>query len=384
MKILIDARLYGLENAGLGRYVINLIRELQEIDKENEYLLILRKKYFDSLKLNKNFHKILSDVRHYTLLEQIKIFRIIKRENPDLVHFPHFNVPLLFNGNYVVTIHDILMHRQKSKAVTNLPIYIYKIKRFGYKKVFKKAVENSKKIIVPSKVVKNELVDYYKINENKIVVTYEGVDSNIKSIVSGEKIFEKYKIDSPFFIYAGNAYPHKNLKRVIEATVDLNLKLNTKILFLIASSRNVFVKKLEKLLDSESKEFIKILGFVPDEELAFLFKSSLGFVFPSLSEGFGLPALEAMSVGTLALVSDIPVFREVYKNEAIYFNPYDFSSIQKAMEDVFLLDLKKRKERVKSGREFVKRYSWRKMAQETLEVYNDAVKNEGSNSLRQG
>ncbi len=101
-------------------------------------------------------------------------------------------------------------------------------------------------------------------------------------------------------------------------------------------------------------------------------------MFPSLSEGFGLPGLEAMNAGTLALTSDIPVFREVYKDAAIYFNPYDFSSIADTMKEVLKLSKEKRKEKIEYGKEFVKRYSWRKMAEETLKVY------EGGISLRSG
>jgi glycosyltransferase involved in cell wall biosynthesis len=382
MRVLIDSRLYGLENAGLGRYVMNLIRELQNIDKQNEYILILRKKYYESLKLQNNFKKILGDVRHYSLLEQIKILRTINKENLDLVHFPHFNLPLAYKGKFVVTIHDMLMHRQKNKDSTTLPSYLYHFKRIGYKKIFNKAIFESDRIIVPSKSIKNEITEYYKIPGDKVVITYEGIDGNIKPVTNGEYIFKKYSIDAPFFIYAGNAYPHKNLKRAIEAVSGINNKYDRKILFLIASSRNVFVERLSRLLDDESKSFIKILGFVPDSELAFLYKNSLGFVYPSLSEGFGLPGLEAMSVGTLALVSDIPVFREIYQKAAFYFNPYDFSSIQKTMEDVYELDLKKRKLMIERGKEFVNQYSWRKMAQQTLSVYLEVLSNESSNSIR--
>ena len=104
----------------------------------------------------------------------------------------------------------------------------------------------------------------------------------------------------------------------------------------------------------------------------------MGFIFPSLSEGFGLPGLEAINAGTLAIISDIPVFREVYKDAAIYFNPHDFSSIATTIKEVLKLSREARKEKIEYGKEFVKRYSWRKMAEETLKIY------EGSFSLRPG
>jgi len=119
--------------------------------------------------------------------------------------------------------------------------------------------------------------------------------------------------------------------------------------------------------------FVKLLGFVSDEELGALYLNSRAFVFPSLSEGFGLPGLEAMSVGTLVLASDIPVLKEIYKDSAAYFNPYDYTSMEKAMEDALALEPSVRKERIEKAREFAKRYSWDKMARETIKVYESCA-----------
>src|SRR3990167_4546569 len=113
MRILIDARLYGLENAGLGRYLMNLLAELSKLDKENEYTLLLRKKYFNRLKLPANFTAVKADFRHYSVAEQFMLPVLILKLKPDLVHFPHFNIPLFCPAPFVVTIHDILMHKQK-------------------------------------------------------------------------------------------------------------------------------------------------------------------------------------------------------------------------------------------------------------------------------
>ena len=136
MKILIDARLYGLENAGLGRYLINLISSLQKLDKKNKYVIILRKKYFNELNLNSNFKKVLFDKGHYSFSEQFKFPAIVRKENPDLIHYPHFNVSIFSNKPFMVTIHDLLMHKQKGKEATTLPMPIYLFKRIFYKFIF--------------------------------------------------------------------------------------------------------------------------------------------------------------------------------------------------------------------------------------------------------
>jgi len=375
MKIAIDARLYGLENTGIGRYTMGLIRGLAQIDKKNSYFILLREKYFRSLNLPANWQKVKAKFRHYSFAEQYKLPKLLKDLRVDLTHFVHFNVPVTYKDPFVVTIHDLLMHRQKGLAATTLPAPIYFLKRMGYKHVFKAAVNNSTKIVVPSKAVKEEIEKYYKMPEEKVVVTYEGVDA--LPVPGGDKkILEKFKLTSgEYFIYTGNAYPHKNLDRAIEAMLLLNQRSDKKYEFVVVCARNVFVQRLEKTISRLKAEgFVKNLGFVPDSELGTLYKNSVAFVYPTLSEGFGLPGLEAILSGTLPIVSDIPVLKETYKDNAVYFNPYDFSSIEKAMEEVLSMDADTRTNFISKAQEFAKGYSWDKMAQETLRVYEDCAR----------
>ena len=175
MRIVIDARLYGLENAGLGRYTINLINELQKLDDKNEYFILLRKKYFNQLNFSPNWKKVLADINHYSLEEQTKLPKIIKDLKPDLIHFLHFNVPLFYKGKFVVTIHDLLMHKQRGLEATTLTPSRYLLKRLGYKFIFGNAVKKAVKVIVPSQAVKDEVCYYYKLNTEKVIVTYEGI-----------------------------------------------------------------------------------------------------------------------------------------------------------------------------------------------------------------
>lgn len=177
-----------------------------------------------------------------------------------------------------------------------------------------------------------------------------------------------------YFIYVGNAYPHKNLERLIEAMVSLNKEIKDDIGLAIVSSRNVFVLRLEKLVKKLNAEnYVKLLGFVPDGKLSGLYENSTAFVFPSISEGFGLPGLEAMASGTLVLASDIPVFKEIYQDNAVYFNPFGVDSIKDAMKLVLEMKGDERIKKISKGKEFTKRYSWVKMAQQTLDVYRTAI-----------
>ena len=378
MRILLDGRLYGLENAGLGRYSMELIQGLAKIDSKNDYNILLRKKYFGTLRLPGNWKKVLADIRHYSLREQLVIPKIIAQSKPDICHFTHFNVPYLYKGPFVVTIHDILMHRQKGLDATTLTPLLYLAKRMGYHRIFARAVRDAIKIIAPSNTVKAEILNYYQVPEGKVEVVYEGA-TPFKEEKNEKDVLKKYGLSADYFVYAGNAYPHKNLKRAIEAIVSLNKLTSRGVIFAITSSRGVFSEKLNNLVaELKAESQVRLLGFVPDEDLGILYRCSKGFFFPTLSEGFGLPGLEAMLAGTLVLASDIPVLKEIYGPCALYFNPMDFSSMERVLEEAVFMKEEERSSRIAVAKDFASRYSWSKMAKQTLAIYESCAR------LRQG
>lgn len=373
MHILIDARLYGLEHSGIGRYLINLLKELQKQDKENKYTIFLKKKYFKKLELTKNFKKVLVDIPHYTLKEQFLLPKKIKEIKPDLVHFPHFNISIFYRGDFVVTLHDMTIHKQKKDA-SKLPLPFYLLKINFYKLIFFIAVKRSKIIIVPSESVKQEIQKYYKLKKDKIKVIYEGI-TKLPKDGNEEKTLKKYNLTkNKYFFYAGACYPHKNIERVIKAVVLLNKERKEKIVFAIASSRNYFTKRLGKTIKkNKAEEYIKLLGFVKDFELGTLYKNSIAFVYPSLSEGFGLQGLEAMDSETLVLASNIPVFKEIYKENVIYFDPKSISSMESGLAQALRQGDSKKKANIEKGKQFIKIYDWAKMTKATIHAYLDQL-----------
>lgn len=374
MKILIDARLYGLENAGLGRYVMNLINYLSYLDRKNEYVIFLRKKYINEISLPPNWKKVIFDFRHYSFQEQLFLPFLIYKEKPDLVHFPHFNVPILYFGKFVVTIHDLIMHRFVNEDVTTLPKLLYFLRRLGYKLSFNKAIFGSSKIIVPSGEVKKEVQVYYpKINSSKIISIYEGISTELVTNQFVGEVMEKYNLKKPYFIYYGNCYPHKNLIFLIEGIKKYNEEVGSLYLYL-SSSRSVFLERLQKKIkEIGAKNYISFLGFVSDHEMKAILNHSKGFIYPSLLEGFGLQGLEAMISGTLVLASDIPVFKEIYKGKIIYFDPKDLDSLIEAIKKVMKMEENERQRVINAGKAFIKRYSWEKMAKETMDTYNKSL-----------
>jgi len=374
LKIIIDARMYGLEHAGIGRYVMNLVSQLEKLDKKNEYFILLRKKYYQKLKFkNKRFKKVLVDIPHYSFKEQIFLPGILRKIKPDLTHFPHFNVPIFWQGKYVVTIHDLIKHQSRGIKTTTKPTPLYWLKYIVYQLTVFSAVKRARKIITPSKWWKKELAKRYRLKPEKIVVTYEGAGEflNKKPTISSSAALKKYGISKPFVIYTGSLYPHKNVLRLVKAIIRLN-KQGKRLSLVIACARNVFLTRFKKEVEAaKGLGLVVLAGFVPDGELIALYKEAKAFVTPSLLEGFGLTPLEAMAVGLPVISSNASCLPEICGQAAVYFDPFDVKDISKKIREL-VGNEKKRQVLIQKGFEQVKKYSWQKMAKETLKIYDES------------
>lgn len=361
MKIAIDARMYG--QSGIGRYIRNLIAQLQIIDKKNEYLVL----HLDNdIKYQDNFHRIQANFEWYGIREQIMLLRLLKSLKPDLVHFPHFNVPIFFKGKFVVTIHDLIHQHFSMKRSTTLNPLLYSLKQLSYKVVFKNAVNRSCKIIVPSNFVKNQLVAGWKINEEKIVVTPEAVDKVIFNL--SKKTVSQSNIKKPYIFYVGNAHPHKNVEGLIESFLKIKEKY-TGLKLVLAGSDHYFWQRIKSKFQHED---IVFTGQISDEELVSFYKNAECFVMPSYEEGFGIPILEAMACGCPVVASKLGALPEVGGGAAIYFDPANKIDLINKIDKI-LKSEKLRQELIKKGTERIKLFNWEKLAKQTLEVYLKCV-----------
>jgi len=377
MKIGIDARFLGPEGAGIGRYVENLLLNLEKIDQKNEYRIFLKKSNFPLFNPKEpNFKKVLADARWYGVKEQILLPPLLVREKLDLVHFPHFNIPLLYPGRFVVTVHDTIKSEFWGKSSTTKVLPVYLAKHVAYEIAIRQAVSRAKKIFTPSGYVKNKLAKDFKVKKEKIVVTHEAVDQSFikagrQDVGEGRsnQVLATYGVKKPFILYVGNAFPYKNLDNLLLAMKEVDPKIK----LVYVSSRNAFAERFfRKGQQLGLSERIIMAGYIPDEDLMALYKLAECYIFPSFSEGFGLPALEAMAVGCPVVCSNIPVFKEVYEEAALYFNPKSPKDISDKISLVIQnQDLKNQK--IGEGFEQVNKYSWKKMAEETLDVYRKVV-----------
>ena len=382
MYIGIDARFYGTLGKGLGRYTEKLIEHLEALDSDDEYVIFLRRENFDEyVPRSPRFKKVIAQYAWYGLAEQTLFVILLYRFRFDLVHFPHFNVPLLYRRPFVVTIHDlILVHYPTLKNTTRLaPLYWAKF--LVYRVVIASAVKRARAIITVSHFTEADLLTTYPETAGRITVTYEAAEhssewsseAEVRSLLERLELLDGTPRDilesvRPYFLYVGNAYPHKNLE----------------ILFAVARAfpeyRLVLVGKDDffyERLRARGKELgltnILFTGFLTDQELSPLYRYSRAYVFPSLYEGFGLPPLEAMSRGAVVVASRAGSLPEILGEAAYWYEAESESALIDALRSV-TTDHGLAETLRTRGYAQVARYSFRTMARETLALYHAQTK----------
>jgi glycosyltransferase involved in cell wall biosynthesis len=362
-KIAIDARELRTTS---GRYVERLLHYLQEVDQKNTYTILLTSKDFDGWQpSNPNFSKVVCDHKEFTFDEQIGFLKQIKSLRADLVHFPFVQQPIRYKGKVVTTMQDLTTIRFRNPAKNWL---VFTLKREVYKWVNKRVAKKSLLLITPTQFVKDDVVNYCHIDPNKITVTLESADE-IPATPEPVKVLE----DKQFIMYIGRPSPHKNLPRLIEAFAQLQAK-HPNLHLALAGKKDSLYEQIERDVVKRGIKKVVFTDFVSEGQLKWLYEHTAVYTFPSLSEGFGLPALEAMKNAAVPVASsNATCLPEVYKDAALYFDPLDVNDIVEKI-NTLLSDTKLAKEYAQKGQELVKDYSWERMAKQTLAVYEKALK----------
>jgi len=384
-RIGIDARFYGPIGKGLGRYTQEIVDNIIKLDLANEYVIFLRKENFNSFSCNNaRVKKVLADIKWYGLAEQIILPFYIWRERLDLIHFPHFNVPVLCPVKFIVTIHDLILIKYPTQRATTLAPLIYKIKNFFYKIVIALAVKRARLVLTVSEYTKKDIIRQFKVDERKIIVTYEGVADlretpHPNPLLIKEREHEEYGlIKQPYLLYVGNAYPHKNLESLIRVYSEICREMKNLSLVLVGKEDYFYSRLKEQacLTGRQAKNLggaVIFPGYVPDDDLKILYSRARAYVFPSLYEGFGLPPLEAMAFGLPVVSSNKTCLSEILGEAALYFNPDDEADMKVKIKRV-IKDENLRADLIKRGYEQVKKYSWSECAEKTLAVYENILK----------
>ncbi|OQB06177.1 MAG: Capsular glucan synthase [bacterium ADurb.Bin212] len=447
-RILIDGRFIGVGDS-MTRYCLEIVKGILDQDKDNEYTLLIRPEGEKILKVTsteilhrKGTESVIArsgfatwqsnnltikvlDIPHYSLGEQTKLLSYLNKEKFDLVHFIQFNHPILYRGKYVVTIHDLTLfgHLYREKLH----------KKIAFDKVMRSAVNKSAKIITVSETSKNDIIDNYHVDPNKIAVTYLGVDGKYNCRIKNDELRikqfkEKHGIVGDYILYTGMWKKHKNLIRLLKAFEKFQETRNnnqTNSNYQIPNIQLVLVGKVDKnepevikTIEEINKRFchperaervegssnkinnkisniqyptsneisnsqpnklrpnaylpVITTGFVEEEELPISYAGALFYVIPSLSEGFGLPPLEAMACGTPVISSNISAMPEILGDAALYFDPYDVCDIAEKMRQM-ADNTNLREDYSQKGLEQAGKYSWENTAKRTLVVYKELL-----------
>jgi glycosyltransferase involved in cell wall biosynthesis len=310
------------------------------------------------------------------LLDNVAFPFYLRGLSPDLVHIPLNQVPLTMIRPYVVTIHDmasLLFGEERS----NLRMQLHRFR-------FRRGLERARRVIAVSEATKRDVENMFAIPAERICRVYNAPDPGFLSsgAPSGSeeqlRILERYQIDYPFLLYAGNIRRHKNIPRLIEAFAVVRDKLTSHPkykdlrLVIIGDTISQYPAVRQAVIKSRVEQTVRFLGFVPFDTLRCFYEYASGFVFPSRYEGFGLPPLEAMACGTPVVTSNVSSLPEVVGDAAVLVNPENVFDIARGISDV-LLDEALREKLIRRGREQAARFSWERTAREVLEIYREAA-----------
>ncbi len=369
MRIGIDARFYGPRTGGggLGRYVAELVTHLEELDQMNEYVIFLRQDNFHDCVLKRgNFSKRLVDIPWYSWAEQRQLPVEIKAAKVDLMHFPHWNVPIMNRTPFIVTIHDlILLEDPASARATTHGVLTHAAKYLGFRLVLENAIHRSRHIIAVSETTKRAVLRHFRIRPQKISVIKNGLTPPAQG---RSVVLRNLGVVEPYILAIGNHYPHKNLDTLLRAFALVH-QARPEVLLVFAGRHDVFTKALQALAHELGlTTAVRFLDCPTDEEIGALYRHAALLAYPSRIEGFGLPPLEAMSVGTPVMASDIPAHREMLGSAASFVDP----DAEEDMQAIMMKALNNPGELsalAARGHLQAAQYNWRDTAKQTLDTY---------------
>lgn len=370
MKIAIDGYEANVnQRLGSSQVAFELIKNLEKIDRKNNYTIFLPNPPLDDMPKERDGFKyrILKPKKLWTRIA-LPLALMFSKDKPDLFFSPTHYIPKFSGVKRVVTIFDL--------SFLHFPEMFKKGDLWQLKNGTKFSVQNADHIITISNFSKKDIISQYGISKEKITVAYPGVNREIFHPVTDDlkikEVLSKYKIEDNYIIYIGTVQPRKNLVRLIEAVSKIG-KLN---LIIVGKSKGegkegwMYEETLRAPSDFGVEERVKFLGFIPTEDLAYLLSGAEAFIQPALWEGFGIPVVEAMACGKAVLVSNVSSFPEIVGGAGVTFDPYSVDQIEQAIRTL-ISDKKLRQKYSKVALVQSKKFSWEKMTKEVLKVFEN-------------
>lgn len=352
-------------NSGTGTYAMKLLEHLQAIDTTNQYSVLVPVKDKDYWQpTNQNFTVRAVPYKAYSFNEQLGFLHYLNALKPDLVHFGMPQQPIWYRGKKVTTVHDLTLLNTYNSDKNWL---VFHAKQLVGRFVFKDIARTNNHIIAITNNTKREFQTYTHINDDKITTIYEAGEAHPGAL-------EPYT-DLPFtrfIMYVGQQPDYKNIRRLGDAHQQL-LATNPDLGLVLVGRMNEDTKRNKAYFDQQGYKNIHFTGFLPDSQRDWLFTKATAYVFPSLMEGFGLPPLEAMAYGTPVISSNASCMPEVLGDAAAYFDPTSTDDMARVI-NATINDPGRLTELREKGAVQVKKYSWRRMAEQTHSVYERVLR----------
>jgi glycosyltransferase involved in cell wall biosynthesis len=378
MRIGVDITSAVTQGGGIGRYTRELIYALVRADKENEYRLFSARQPTvlpvpDPVPTGENisYHPALLGERWlYRLWYRLRLPLPVQlvTGDIDLFHSPDFVLPPVRAGiPTILTVHDLSFLHYPETFTPSLVKYLNSVVPWS--------VERATHILADSEATKDDLINLWRVGEEKVTVLYSGVSGRFRPVTDKKvlsAVRQKYDIgDAPYLVSVSTLQPRKNFQMLIRAFKPVAAQLPHNLI--IAGGKGwLYEAMLAEVAKQGLEGRVKFIGFVADGDLPALYSDSALMVFPSLYEGFGLPLLEAMACGVPVLSSDASCLPEVAGDSAVLLPPTDQAAWTQTMIEL-LNNPAQRGRMVAAGFLQAREFTWKKAAQELLEIYQGLV-----------
>lgn len=376
MRIGIEAqRLFRPHKHGMDRVALELIKNLQVLDKENQYFIFVRPDEDNTvIEETKNFKIVEVEGGSYPIWEQVKLPKMVKSYKCDVLHCTSNTAPLNVKMPLITTLHDVIFKESTlKKQLTSGASWYQKIGNIYRRLIVDAVVKRSHQLITVSNYEKHNISNVYRLDDSKIQTVHNGVNRNFTSEISEAKkemVREKYNLPKQFLLHIGNTDPRKNTARVLKAFyIYQNIAVQPIKLVLVGLNKVNLLKILKSIgLENELADKIVLTDYVSNEDLPVIFNLSDVFLFPSLREGFGIPIIEAMACGVPVITSNTSSMPEVAGDAAYLVDPKEVKEIYNAILQIQTNKIFKN-ELVQKGIKQYQSFSWENAAKKVLNIY---------------
>lgn len=376
MKIGIEGqRLFRKKKHGMDMVALELIKNLQKIDTQNEYVIFVKPdKDNTCIPSAPNFKIIELGGGPYPSWEQIALPRAAEKEGCELLHCTSNTGPIFSKVPLITTLHDII-YLESVSILKKSGTWYQKFGNMYRRWVVPPVVKKSKKVVTVSNFEKDRIKNFMGLGDN-LTAIYNGVGRHFRKITDENVLShskQKYGLPDNFMFFLGNTDPKKNTPNVLKAFSDFNSRSETKYkLVMLDYEENALMQVLNSIGHPELRTEIVMTGYVPNIEMPAIINQCKVFLYPSLRESFGIPILEGMACGVPVITSNTSSMPEIAGDAAILVDPYKSDEIVSAIEQI-VNDTAFRNSLCEKGIKRAEQFSWQHMAEKYLELYKELL-----------